>query len=369
MNHLKRKEFLKKVMLLAVGATLLPEFSTARPVMWQSKPGDEDTGTECAEDVLRQFAIIDLHCHPSLKMYLLGQHLWAHHFPSPGGNELAMQDDIERLSRGYVRGMVTTHYLVEASTEIKWDLLRYLFPWIRIISRGFSDKFEHEDYSNFTQINIMIDTLVKQIHIANQKQNKIEFVIARSFAEFEQAMKDGKLPTAHAIEDAHALGRNFPISPERKNKLTFEKNEMAPGGLNDPTLYIRNLQALKDRGVCLIILVHFFENDLVFPVEGISPDSKKFLGMQWRYTPDMDFPLKPIGKAVVQKMLEIGMIVDLTHSTLAARQDVFEIARQFNEERIKEGKPIRPLMFSHTGARQYLINMTGESMPIINIMQ
>ena len=94
-------------------------------------------------------------------------------------------------------------------------------------------------------------------------------------------------------------------------------------------------------------LGHFFSNDLVSPVEGISPDAKWLLDMDWTYTPDQDYPLTEIGTAVVRRMLDIGMIVDLTHSTPRARQDVFKL----NKDRLNEGKKMRPLTFTHTGAR------------------
>jgi len=123
--------------------------------------------------------------------------------------------------------------------------------------------------------------------------------------------------------------------------------------LPNPDFYIRNLEALKARCVCLMSLGHFFRNDLVFPVEGISPDAKEVIHMSWTYTPDQKLPLKEIGKIVVQKMLDIGMIVDLTLSTPAARKDVFEL----NRRRLDEGKQMRPLTFTHTGAK-YIFEST-----------
>jgi microsomal dipeptidase-like Zn-dependent dipeptidase len=196
----------------------------------------------------------------------------------------------------------------------------------------------------------MIDILEKQIHLANQKQNKVQFVIARDFSEFEQALSQSKIPIAHAIEGAHALGRNFPTTRKRNQAPREKKQVKVEEDCADVTLspdwYIRNLVALKERGVCLMGLGHFFRNDLVFPVEGISPDAKELIDMYLKYKHDQNFPLKEIGKTIVRKMLDIGMIVDLTHSTPAARKDVFKL----NKERLAEGKKMRPLTFTHTGA-------------------
>jgi microsomal dipeptidase-like Zn-dependent dipeptidase len=154
---------------------------------------------------------------------------------------------------------------------------------------------------------------------------------------------------AHAIEGAHALGREFPIT-QKGNQLARQNNqqrdEVCAPTLN-PQPFLDNLEKLRARGVCLMSLSHFFRNNLVFPVEGISPDGKNLLKFYWTYTPDQDLPLTDVGKTVVAKMLDIGMIVDLTHSTPRARKDVFDL----NRMRLAEGKKMRPLTFTHTGAR------------------
>ena len=67
--------------------------------------------------------------------------------------------------------------------------------------------------------------------------------------------------------------------------------------------------------------------------------------MDWEYCPNRDdHPLRAIGIDVVTTMLDIGMIVDLTHSTPAARRDVFCINK-------KRQSP-RPLVFTHTGSQE-----------------
>jgi len=117
--------------------------------------------------------------------------------------------------------------------------------------------------------------------------------------------------------------------------------------------YIKNLEAFNARGVCLMTLSHFFENDLSWPCEGMSPDSKKFPGFNWQYTPPGDDKgLKDVGGDVVRKMLDIGMIVDLTHSTPQVRQDVFAIRADVNVQRLAEKKHPRPLVFTHVGSRE-----------------
>lgn len=358
MNNLTREEFAKRMMTLIFGSAFIPKFLNGRPVTLNPDIPESIPVTETGlVKGISPFAIIDLHCHPSLKMYLLKKKFWKrHHGRKPGDNLIHQQEDTNEFLSGNVRGILAAHYLVEGGIKKNWTKVRFLWPAISKFLFPLADKIEHEDDSNFTQINIMIDTLESQIHIANEKQDEIEFVIARNFTEFEYALnrKDKTvIPIAHSIEGAHALGRNFPITEEKKRKLSTGKflrsNKMYfNNDPNDATLYIRNLEALKARGVCLITLGHFFPNDLVYPVEGISHDGKKLPGVKWFYDPSKDKPLMPIGIAVVKKMLDIGMIVDLTHSTPQARLDVYKI----NQDRKKEGKEIRPLTFSHVGSQK-----------------
>lgn len=372
MENLKRKEFLKKATLLTIATALIPDFllATSRP----KKTGLFEPVATNMDDP-GDYRIVDLHCHPSLKMYLWSQHLWKCHLPGPGANEVQMQDDLRQLGYGNLKGLVVAHYLVEAATKRDWNLLKGLFPWINRLLHGLADKIEHEDASNFTQINIMMDLLESQVHEVNQRQNTLKLVIARSYSEFLAAsLVKGQVAIAHAIEGGHALGRNFPISDTREQQfrdkpgkqhkmITFEKRE-------DPSFYyLRNLEALYNRGVCMITLAHIFKNDLAHPVEGISEDEKKTLGMDWHYDTAKDnCDLSAIGVAVAKRMLELGMVIDLTHSTPAARKNIFEITAQVNEERVKQfdwvpdpanpGSKIkqfkhkRPLTFTHVGSQE-----------------
>jgi len=58
----------------------------------------------------------------------------------------------------------------------------------------------------------------------------------------------------------------------------------------------------------------------------------------WR---DLTLGLTDIGKRVVERMIELGMMIDLSHSTPAARQQIYDIVDA-------SGKRV-PLMFTHVG--------------------
>jgi microsomal dipeptidase-like Zn-dependent dipeptidase len=352
MSKFERKAFLKKMAIMASATAIRPGWLLASP-------------SEAPSVIDLSDGIIDLHCHPSLKIYLLDKKMWKHHHPWPGPNEIHMQVDLTQLKSGCVKGMMATHYLVEASIEKQWDMLKKLWPLLSRIFHRLAGKIENEDESNVSQIMKMINQLEGQLKECNKRQQDIEFVIAKSYAHFEASLQAGKLPVAHAIEGAHALGRNLPISAKRFKEreeqvrqasltgVAVRPYRMVPGNdPNDPTQYLKNLDQLHECGVCMMTLSHFFRNDIAYPVDGMSIDSKKVPGMAWEYTPDKDHGLTTIGRAVVSRMLEIGMIIDLNHTTPLVRKEVFEINRQFNAGRIRDNKSLRPLVFTHVGAQQ-----------------
>ena len=326
------------------GVTVVPKFSLRKDIS-SRLPKAERAFHGRAMEAISEFGIIDLHCHPSLKMYLWDKKIWKRHRPSPGLNPFSLTYNVDELATGNVKGFLCAHYLLERDFLTESPLLRILLPILEIPFPELPDKIEHKDYSNFTQINVMIDTLERQVHLANQKQQKVEFVIARDFAQFEQALDQRKIPIAHAIEGSHALGTHFPAT-QRTHQAHARRRNGVKNRKEESDWYVRNLEALKARGVCLMTIAHIFENDIASPTEGFSPDAKSLLGMSG-YNPEQDLPLTEIGKIVVNKMLDIGMIVDLTHSPRATRKQVFDL----NKKRGREGKPMRPLTFTHTGAQ------------------
>ncbi len=355
MNNLKRQEFLKKMAILFAATSIMPK------ALW-AIPAKEIEGSEKDADdsfVLNEFAIIDLHCHPSQKMWLWGKKFWnAHWSVAKGENIFPMQENHRQFSFGNVRGILASHYLLEKATEREWNTLKVFYPLIKFIPfLHIKDKIEYEDARNFDQVKRMIEMLNGQMSEMNSRQSDIKYVIATDYTAFEAALNDPEkksVAIAHAIEGAHALGRNFAVSAKKQKENEDKKlplYKMTPS-VPGQSPYIENLLAFKKMGVCLITLAHFFRNDLVYPVDGISPDSKDTPAMEWEFTPDQDRGLSPTGVEVVSTMLDVGMIVDLTHTAPKARHEVFMLNRDVTIARKAKGLNPRPIVFTHTGAQQ-----------------
>jgi membrane dipeptidase len=147
--------------------------------------------------------------------------------------------------------------------------------------------------------------------------------MAHSVAELNTilGMSQAERPIAiiHAIEGAHSLG----------GLDASDESVMA------------HLQELFDCGVSCITLAHFYPNRVVHPCYPFPEDIARISvhPTLWR---DLTLGLTELGKRVVERMIELGMMIDLSHCTPIARQDIFDIVDA-------SGKRV-PLLATHVGA-------------------
>lgn len=108
--------------------------------------------------------------------------------------------------------------------------------------------------------------------------------------------------------------------------LTIEEGEAIEGSLE-------KLVHFYNRGVRMMTLTWNFENSIGFGNKRVIKDGK-LTG----YIPDTVNGLKPFGFEVVEKMEELGMIVDVSHLSDAGIYDIIDIAK-------------KPFIASHSNAR------------------
>jgi membrane dipeptidase len=150
--------------------------------------------------------------------------------------------------------------------------------------------------------------------------------IVHSTDEMLQAKQDGLIAILHAVEGAHSLGGR-----------------------------VENLTTLAERGVCMLTLAHFYQNEVVAPVHGIPEDMRKF-GC-FKSPKDPDLGLGELGPPVIEEMLRLGMIIDLTHCTEKGRGEIYPLCGNR-----------RPLLFSHVGVQPFSddpMSPTHDEMKII----
>jgi membrane dipeptidase len=104
---------------------------------------------------------------------------------------------------------------------------------------------------------------------------------------------------------------------------------------------LENLERLYERGVAYLTLAHFYANEAVHPCFPY-PESVQNLGCFKGYR-NLSLGLTEFGEELVEKMIELGVILDIVHCTPVARRRIYDIV----------GNRL-PIIASHVGA--YAIN-------------
>jgi microsomal dipeptidase-like Zn-dependent dipeptidase len=254
---------------------------------------------------------IDMHCHPTLKHYLFGYSVFREPFGRKDNDYANISVTAPAMSSGNVQVVMAAHHLPERDIVHDWRLVIFSLPLLGPFIKQYIKKVEKDD--PYAQTLAMIADF--ELLFAGQSTA----VIAHTRTELSAALAAGQKVFIHTLEGGHQLGRG---------ETTDE--------------YKHRIDDLKEKGVAMITLSHFYPNDITAPCEGMPPNTKKLLGMN--YIPPEKTPLTPAGRAIVANMLDSGIIIDLTHTNPQARQEIFEL----NKGR---GASARPLVFSHVGVR------------------
>ncbi|MEF9951863.1 MAG: membrane dipeptidase [Clostridium sp.] len=123
--------------------------------------------------------------------------------------------------------------------------------------------------------------------------------------------------------------------------ITIEEGGAIEGSLS-------NLEAFYKKGVRLIGLTWNFENSIGFPHL-------------------INEPLKGFGKEAVEKMHEMGIIVDVSHLSDKGFEDVYNISKSYNKPFIASHSNARSLTNHSRNLTDDMIKKIGESGGIIGI--
>ena len=151
--------------------------------------------------------LIDLHCHPTMKIHLFKQDIGVSHKLLPDKVPSGMHVDLPGMAEAGVRVIFATHYIPESgfakmkNTKLLYKLLEKLDPQVTF-------KFEpdHDGEGAYMLLSQSMTLLENQIE---KYSNEFNVVIPRSRSQFEYAWDSGKTIVIHAIEGSHHLGRNL----------------------------------------------------------------------------------------------------------------------------------------------------------------
>ena len=166
----------------------------------------------------------------------------------------------------------------------------------------------------------MGDLLAQMAEMERQVARAERFELARSNAELDAALAAGKTAIVHTVEGGDVLSAGL------------AENDV-PGRL-------ARVDQLADRGVASITLAHLFPNDLAGHAEAIPADQRKFPICPLDTGVDLSRGLTATGRAVVERMVERGIVPDVAHCTPVARREIYDLV----DNRI-------PIVASHVGVR------------------
>jgi microsomal dipeptidase-like Zn-dependent dipeptidase len=275
-------------------------------------PVSIEKGPEMSSDwrnIHKEATVFDLHAHPSLKLSLLKRLLTANDPVAKDFDPLSVRSGFSKLSKGGVNLLGSAITVPELALLDDCKLLnsvKYLLPSVRRILRG-------------PRLEITLKMMEEIEKVANDAKYS---QTGRPIAQFAHSVEelnaildqgdDAPVALIHTVEGAHSLDEN-----------------------------VENLDRLWEKSVASITLAHFYPNGVAPPVFPFPEYAQKFGCFGGRR--DLTAGLTPLGVVVVEKMLELGMLIDITHCTPAARRQVFEIVGTK-----------APLLASHVGT--YEIN-------------
>jgi microsomal dipeptidase-like Zn-dependent dipeptidase len=266
--------------------------------------------------VHREATIVDLHIHPSMQQQLFSRNLNLRYVINRTlhGNPMSVRASFPRLRDGGYDVIISTLYVPEHGILGDFpivQLFRFLRPdlWKKLF---LAPPFD-------ATLRIMQDMELAVGSSTSADAVKMAHSIADLDAILSQPKDHRQIAVIHAVEGAHSLGYKDATDEEILN----------------------HLETLFQRGVVCLTLAHFYPNRVVNPCYPFPEDIAHLADNPdlWR---DPTLGLTDLGKRVVEKMIELGMLIDVSHSTPTARQEIYDIVEVSGSH--------MPLIASHVGA-------------------
>lgn len=261
------------------------------------------------ERIHKEAFVFDLHAHPSLKVSLFGRILTLNNKAGKQFDPFSARTDFPKLRAGGVNGLLSVVYAPEEG------LLRDCTPlrWVKAFYPTRDPIFTGKDFDVAVGMLERIEEVVADA--LDPETGESLGMVAHSVGELDAVVNqpdDERIVLVHSIEGAHTLDGN-----------------------------LSNLDRFFELGVSYMTLAHFYENGVAPPVFPF-PEDMQALGC-FRERRDLTLGLTGLGEQVVERMKELGMLIDVTHCTPVARQHVYNIVQEK-----------APLLATHVGT--YEIN-------------
>ena len=285
------------------------------------------------ENLHKDSNLVDLHNHAALKQSLMFRGL-------NGKNEkflsklfkrafwpFSARSTFDKMMEGGMDVVLSTNYIPEQEWLDDQGLIKLALIFATRTK-------EHVFDPTYFQATVnMMDEMEKEMEKWNDEEPERKVILAKNINELELALSSEDKPMIfiHSVEGAHSLQGDLAGKKASTENVSEAREEV-----------LANLEALGERGVAYLTLAHFYPNQCVYPVfpypeYGIKRSNWEKLMAGW----DMTKGLSELGEEVVEKMIDMKMIIDVCHCTPSARKRIYEIV----ESRGAQGS----VMSSHSG--------------------
>ena len=236
--------------------------------------------------------LTDIHAHPAMNAFLWDRDLRRHYWTGKTFDPLASLTDFKMLEKGGVKVLWSSLHIPERA-YFGCFLIRTLAHF----TRGGRKLLKLNAWECLL---LQMDEMERQVSRAGDR-----FQLARSNAELDAALASGRTAIVHTVEGGHVLG----------------------AGLHADDLAGRlgRLDELAGRGVASLTLAHLFRNELAGHAEAIPAAQRTFPVCPLDTGVDLSRGLTDTGRAVVERMVELRMVPDVTHCTPVARREIYDL--------------------------------------------
>ncbi len=274
------------------------------------------------KDIHFDSTVVDLHNHACMKHSMFSRNLGTKKKKFLSGImerttwPFSKRNTFPQMDDGGVDVVLSTNYIPEIGwkkdiSTIKWVLR--LFPSVR--KKLFDPTYFDATIGMMDEMELAIEVYNKE----RPEDSRPVRLVTNKNALYNAINVDDDNPIAivHSVEGGHSLHGEIAgkeVCPCRDYEV----------GLSNELL--DNLDELYDRGVAYLTLAHFYKNYVsnpIFPYPEWSVPKAKWKEMYGRW--DMNLGLTTYGKEIVRKMLDLGMLIDITHCTPTGRKEVYDI--------------------------------------------
>ena len=277
--------------------------------------------------------VVDLHTHPCIKASIFHRDL--------GSRRKKFLAELFKRKFWPLSNRASFPLLIEGGTDVilstayvpegGWYSDMRLARWLINLAPRVKKKIYKSAY--FNAIMTVLDDVEEQVLSWNTSQEPKKIKICRNPRDLKKALKDDLFCLIHSVEGAHSL----------ETKSASDYPDDIKRGLHGRAQMLENLDVLNNRGVAYLTLAHFYPNACVNPVfpwpeYAFNHGDWKGLLSKW----DETLGLTSRGEAVVEKMLDLGMLIDISHCTLSARKRIYDIASHHKKKQC--------ILATHSGA-------------------